>query len=155
MERILFMKEKQILEKFSIGSQIKSLRKERKWTQQQLAENINVSSQVISNWERGYTIPTAKDIKILAKEFNVDTNMILIGHSTEELTNYVTGTMAVSTWVQSFADNFGYELVAQFLNNDLDIEELLNSNVKLKFNGQVLTDSDKQKILNLLKVFYQ
>lgn len=44
------MKEKQILEKFSIGSQIKSLRKERKWTQQQqLAENINVSSQVISN----------------------------------------------------------------------------------------------------------
>lgn len=155
MERTLFMKEKQILEKFSIGSQIKSLRKERKWTQQQLAENINVSSQVISNWERGYTTPTAKDIKILANEFNVDTNMILTGHSTEELTNYVTGTMAVSTWVQIFADNFGYELVAQFLNNDLDIEELLNSNVKLKFNGQVLTDSDKQKILNLIKVLYQ
>ncbi|WP_206665678.1 helix-turn-helix domain-containing protein [Bacillus cereus] len=79
------MKEKEILEKFSIGSQIKSLRKERKWTQQQLAE-----------------------------EFNVDTNMILTGHSTEELTNYVTGTMAVSTWVQSFADTYGYELVAQF-----------------------------------------
>ncbi|PEA92921.1 DNA-binding protein [Bacillus cereus] len=155
MERTLFMKEKQILEKFSIGSQIKSLRKERKWTQQLLAENINVSSQVISNWERGYTIPTAKDIKILAKEFNVDTNMILTGHSTEELTNYVTGTMAVSTWVQSFADNFGYELVAQFLNNDLNIEELLNPNVKLNFNGQVLTNSDKQKILNLIKVLYQ
>ncbi|WP_256146146.1 helix-turn-helix domain-containing protein [Bacillus thuringiensis] len=149
------MKEKQILEKFSIGSQIKSLRKERKWTQQQLAENINVSSQVISNWERGYTIPTAKDIKILANQFNVDTNMILTGHSTEELTNYVTGTMAVSTWVQSFADSFGYELVAQFLNNDLNIEELLNSNVKLNFNGRVLTDSDKQKILNLIKVLYQ
>lgn len=129
------MKEKQILEKFSIGSQIKSLRKERRWTQQQLAENINVSSQVISNWERGYTI--------------------LTGHSTEELTNYVTGTMAVSTWVQSFADNFGYELVSQFLNNDLNIEELLNSNVKLNFNGRVLTDSDKQKILNLIKVLYQ
>ncbi|MBV6678926.1 helix-turn-helix domain-containing protein [Bacillus thuringiensis] len=155
MERTLFMKEKQILEKFSIGSQIKSLRKERKWTQQQLAENINVSSQVISNWERGYTIPTAKDIKILANQFNVDTNMILTGHSTEELTNYVTGTMAVSTWVQSFADSFGYELVAQFLNNDLNIEELLNSNVKLNFNGRVLTDSDKQKILNLIKVLYQ
>lgn len=155
MERTLFMKEKQILEKFSIGSQIKSLRKERKWTQQQLAENINVSSQVISNWERGYTIPTAKDIKILAKEFNVDTNIILTGHSTEELTNYVTGTMAVSTWVQSVADSFGYELVAQFLNNDLNIEELLNSNVKINFNGQVLTDSDKQKILNLIKVLYQ
>lgn len=81
--------------------------------------------------------------------------MILTGHSTEELTNYVTGTMAVSTWGESFADNFGYELVAQFLNNDLNIEELLNSNVKLNFNGQVLTNSDKQKILNLIKVLYQ
>ncbi len=155
MERLFFMKEKEILENFSIGTQIKSLRKKRNWTQQQLAEKINVSSQVISNWERGYTIPTAKDIKIMAKEFNVDTNMILTGHSTEELTNYVTGTMAVSTWVQSFADNFGYELVAQFLNNDLNIEELLNSNVKLNFNGKILTDSDKQKILNLIKVLYQ
>ncbi|MGG2093125.1 helix-turn-helix transcriptional regulator [Bacillus sp. S13(2024)] len=149
------MKEKELLERFSIGPQIKSLRKERKWTQQQLAKKVNVSSQVISNWERGYTIPTAKDLKILAEEFNVDTNMILTGHSTEELSNYVTGTMAVSAWVQSFADTYGYELVAQFLNNDLNIEELLNSNVKLTFNGQVLTDSDKQKILNLIKVLYQ
>lgn len=155
MERTLFMKEKEILENFSIGPQIKLLRKEQKWTQQQLAKKLNVSSQVISNWERGYTIPTAKDIKKLATELNVDSNMILTGHSTEELTNYVTGTMAVSTWVQIFADNFGYELVAQFLNNDLNIEELLNSKVKLNFNGQVLTDSDKQKILNLIKVLYQ
>ena len=68
MERLFFMKEKEILENFSIGTQIKSLRKKRNWTQQQLAEKINVSSQVISNWERGYTIPTAKDIKIMAKE---------------------------------------------------------------------------------------
>ncbi|MFE9080939.1 MULTISPECIES: helix-turn-helix domain-containing protein [Bacillus cereus group] len=149
------MKEKEILENFSIGPQIKLLRKERKWTQQQLAKKLNVSSQVISNWERGYTIPTANDIKKLATELNVDSNMILTGHSTEELTNYVTGTMAVSTWVQSFADNFGYELVAQFLNNDLNIEELLNSNVKVNFNGRILTDSDKQKILNLINVLYQ
>ncbi|WP_257131682.1 helix-turn-helix domain-containing protein [Bacillus thuringiensis] len=149
------MKEKEILENFSIGPQIKLLRKERKWTQQQLAKKLNVSSQVISNWERGYTIPTANDIKKLATELNVDSNMILTGHSTEELTNYVTGTMAVSTWVQSFADNFGYELVAQFLNNDLNLEELLNSNVKLNFNGQVLTDTDKQKLLNLIKIMYQ
>lgn len=155
MERTLFMKEKEILENFSIGPQIKLLRKERKWTQQQLAKKLNVSSQVISNWERGYTIPTANDIKKLATELNVDSNMILTGHSTEELTNYVTGTMAVSTWVQIFADNFGYELVAQFLNNDLNIEELLNSNVKLNFNGRILTDSDKQKILNLINVLYQ
>lgn len=155
MERTLSMKEKGILEKFSIGSQIKLLRKERKWTQQQLAKNINVSSQVISNWERGYTTPTAKDIAMLAKAFNVDTNMILTSHNKEEIANYLTGTMAISTLVQNFAETYGDDIVVQFFNNNLNIEELLNSNIKLNFNGQVLTDSDKQKILNLIKVLYQ
>lgn len=154
MERTLSMKEKEILEDFSVGAQIKLLRKERKWTQQQLAKNINVSSQVISNWERGYTTPTAKDIAMLAKVFNVDPNIILTGHSKEEVANYLTGTMAISTLVQDFAETHGYEVVTQFLNNNLNIEELLKSNIKLNFNGQVLTDSDKQKILDLIKVLY-
>ncbi|MFQ6421321.1 MULTISPECIES: helix-turn-helix domain-containing protein [unclassified Bacillus (in: firmicutes)] len=149
------MKEKQILEKFSIGSQIKSLRKERKWTQQQLAENINVSSQVISNWERGYTTPTAKDVAMLARAFNVDTNMILTGHSDEAITNYLTGTMAISTLVQNFADAYGYELVAQFFDNRLDIEDLLNSDMKITFNNQVLTKDDKQKLIHLIKILFQ
>ncbi|WP_239694016.1 helix-turn-helix domain-containing protein [Bacillus cereus] len=148
------MKEKEILENFSIGPQIKLLRKERKWTQQQLAKKLNVSSQVISNWERGYTIPTAKDIKKLATELNVDSNMILTGHSTEEITNYLTGTMAISTLIQSFAETYGYELVAQFFDNRLNIEDLLNSDMKITFNNQVLTKDEKQKIINLLKIMY-
>lgn len=154
MERTLFMKEKEILENFSIGPQIKLLRKERKWTQQQLAKKLNVSSQVISNWERGYTIPTAKDIKKLATELNVDSNMILTGHSTEEITNYLTGTMAISTLIQSFAETYGYELVAQFFDNRLNIEDLLNSDMKITFNNQVLTKDEKQKIINLIKIMY-
>ncbi|MED1002615.1 MULTISPECIES: helix-turn-helix domain-containing protein [Bacillus cereus group] len=148
------MKEKEILENFSIGPQIKLLRKERKWTQQQLAKKLNVSSQVISNWERGYTIPTAKDIKKLATELNVDSNMILTGHSTEEITNYLTGTMAISTLIQSFAETYGYELVAQFFDNRLNIEDLLNSDMKITFNNQVLTKDEKQKIINLIKIMY-
>ncbi|MDA2514895.1 helix-turn-helix transcriptional regulator [Bacillus cereus] len=149
------MNEKGILEQFSIGSQIKLLRKERKWTQQQLAKNINVSSQVISNWERGYTTPTAKDIAILAKAFNVDTNMILTGHSREEVTNYLTETIAISSLVQKFADTYGDELVAQFFDNRLDIEDLLNSNIKISFNNRILTKDEKQKIIHLIEIMCQ
>ncbi|MEN3129757.1 MULTISPECIES: helix-turn-helix domain-containing protein [Bacillus cereus group] len=149
------MNEKGILEQFSIGSQIKLLRKERKWTQQQLAKNINVSSQVISNWERGYTTPTAKDIAILAKAFNVDTNMILTGHSREEVTNYLTETIAISSLVQKFADTYGDELVAQFFDNRLDIEDLLNSNIKITFNNRILTKDEKQKIIHLIEIMCQ
>lgn len=155
MERTLAMNEKGILEQFSIGSQIKLLRKERKWTQQQLAKNINVSSQVISNWERGYTTPTAKDIAILAKAFNVDINMILTGHSREEVTNYLTETIAISSLVQKFADTYGDELVAQFFDNRLDIEDLLNSNIKITFNNRILTKDEKQKIIHLIEIVCQ
>ncbi|MGQ8813488.1 hypothetical protein ACUTT6_10410 [Bacillus sp. TSA_125.2] len=63
--------------------------------------------------------------------------------------------MAISTLVQNFAETYGDDIVVQFFNNNLNIEELLNSNIKLNFNGPVLTDSDKQKILNLIKVLYQ
>lgn len=73
----------------------------------------------------------------------------------EEIANYLTGTMAISTLVQNFAETYGDDIVVQFFNNNLNIEELLNSNIKLNFNGPVLTDSDKQKILNLIKVLYQ
>ena len=38
-----------------IGSKIKQLRIEKKMTQTELAEKMNVSSSAISKWERGLT----------------------------------------------------------------------------------------------------
>ncbi|WP_179879756.1 hypothetical protein [Bacillus cereus] len=80
--------------------------------------------------------------------------MILTGHSAEEFTNYLTGTMAVSTLIQVFAETYEYERVALFLDNRLNIEDLLNSDMKITFNNQVLTKDDKQKIINLIKIMY-
>lgn len=39
----------------SIGKRIKKLRQEKGFTQKELGDLVNVSPQVISNWERGYT----------------------------------------------------------------------------------------------------
>lgn len=47
-----------------IGSRIHSLRKEKEWSQQELAEIIHVSRQTISRWENGDTLP---DIDLLIK----------------------------------------------------------------------------------------
>ncbi|MDR0862976.1 MAG: helix-turn-helix domain-containing protein [Oscillospiraceae bacterium] len=38
-----------------IGQTIKKLRKERNFTQEELAEQLNITSQAVSKWERTYT----------------------------------------------------------------------------------------------------
>lgn len=63
----------------TVGQRIRKLRKENNWTQPQLASRVNVSPQVISNWERGYTRPDADDVARLAKVFNVKADYILLG----------------------------------------------------------------------------
>lgn len=62
---------------YVIGSRIKELRKNAHYTQQQLADKISVSPQVISNWERGYTEPSADDIARLSEGLSCSSDYIL------------------------------------------------------------------------------
>lgn len=55
----------------SIASQIKKLRKSRGWTQPQLADQLSVSKQTISNWETGIKVPRMGSLQKLADLFNV------------------------------------------------------------------------------------
>lgn len=55
----------------SIASQIKRLRKSRGWTQPQLADQLSVSKQTISNWETGIKVPRMGSLQKLADLFNV------------------------------------------------------------------------------------
>lgn len=61
----------------TVGERIKILRNKKKITQQTLANMINVSSQVISNWERGYTSPDYDDIKRLADVLDATADYLL------------------------------------------------------------------------------
>lgn len=55
----------------SIASQIKKLRKNRGWTQPQLADKLSVSKQTVSNWETGTKVPRMGSLQKLADLFNV------------------------------------------------------------------------------------
>lgn len=60
-----------------VGDRIRQLRKERGLTQTELAKKVNVSSQVVSNWERKYTDPDHDDITRLSRVFNVSADYLL------------------------------------------------------------------------------
>lgn len=55
----------------NIGNRILSLRKEKKLSQEELGELINVTRQTISNWELGETNPDMNQLKMLSKTFNI------------------------------------------------------------------------------------
>jgi GTP pyrophosphokinase len=61
----------------SIGSNIKSLREERKFTQEQVADALNVTFQAVSSWERDEYIPDVNNLINLAKFFDVSISSIV------------------------------------------------------------------------------
>ncbi len=54
-----------------IGSMISELRKKNNYTQEDLAEKLNVTRQTISKWELNETSPSLEDANKLAKIFHV------------------------------------------------------------------------------------
>lgn len=64
----------------SIGEKISKLRKEKKLSQESLANMLNCSRQTISNWELDETSPSLKEAKELSKIFEVSLDD-LVGNS--------------------------------------------------------------------------
>ena len=61
----------------TIGNRIYKLRTAKGLTQDQLADEINVSRQAISKWERGEGYPDLYNIKILAKALDVSVDELI------------------------------------------------------------------------------
>ncbi len=55
----------------AIGKKIKSLRKNKNMTQEQLAEVLTVSAQAVSKWENGISTPDIELLPIIARYFSI------------------------------------------------------------------------------------
>lgn len=62
-----------------IGLFLKELRKEKKLTQEQLAEHFNVSDRTVSRWENGVNMPDLSLLIEIADFYNVDIREIIDG----------------------------------------------------------------------------
>lgn len=50
----------------TIGEQLKKQREQRGWSQQILAQRLNISRQSISKWEQGSALPSFANIILLS-----------------------------------------------------------------------------------------
>lgn len=62
-----------------IGKFISEIRKERKLTQQELAEKLGVSDRTIGNWENGRNMPDLSLFKSICDELHISINELLSG----------------------------------------------------------------------------
>lgn len=60
-----------------LGERICALRKERGWSQVELAKKLNVAKQTVSNWENENIQPSIEMLVRLAKIFDVSTDYLL------------------------------------------------------------------------------
>lgn len=71
------------MDQVKIGKFISSLRKEKGYTQEQLAEKLNVSNKSISRWENGNTMPDLSLIPKLCEILGISINELLSGERIE------------------------------------------------------------------------
>lgn len=65
------------MKKMTLSEKIICLRKKEGWSQEQLAEKLNVSRQSVSKWESGQSTPDVDKIVTIATLFHVTTDFLL------------------------------------------------------------------------------
>ena len=69
----------------TLGKRIGSLRKERKLSQEYVAETLGVSRQAVSNWENDLSAPDTENLIALAKLLETDVEFLASGALTEDM----------------------------------------------------------------------
>lgn len=60
-----------------LGDNIRELRKQKGYSQEMLAEKLNVVRQTVSKWEKGYSVPDAEMLERMAELFEVSVGDLL------------------------------------------------------------------------------
>ena len=99
-ESIPLMQDQQIRKDF--GNRIKQMRKQKKWSQKQLAEKIDVRFAQLNKYEGGLHMPPAEKLLLLAEVFNTTIDYLLTGDPPKELLLHNTRLLKRFEEVQNF-----------------------------------------------------
>ncbi len=118
----------------TMGQIIRRLRKEKNLTQEELAEQLNVSNQAVSKWECGDGLPDISQVVPLANVFGVSTD-VLFGvegtNSTEEAYRIIREAQAVQQYGKLDTYIAAYDKVIEGLRKYPNNLVLLNNCVGL------------------------
>jgi transcriptional regulator with XRE-family HTH domain len=68
----------------NLGEKLKYLRKRHNWTQEQLAQHLNISRSQISKWENGELLPDVQSLQKLSNLYKVSVDFLIGKHTTKK-----------------------------------------------------------------------
>lgn len=74
----------------SVGKNLQKIRKEKKMTQEELAEKLNVTRQAISNWETDKTQPDVNTLAQIAEALDISVEVLIYGEPKTKLQTVTT-----------------------------------------------------------------
>ncbi len=116
--------------KMAVASNIKRLRNSRGISAVELSDKIQVSTSTVSDWENGRKLPRSGALRALADYFKVSIEDLMSDKSVAERAKIP----------------YGSEII--------DLEGLLNSEIRLVFEDRVLAPKEKEVALNVLKAMF-
>ena len=141
------------MSKNTIGSKIKKIRKERKLTQEQLAESLGYSGKsVISHIEKGDADMTYEKILLLLRTYALDANELFEVEKIDKLLNKIDNIKKKDKIVVYIHGLHGTKLEADnylFLNNEFDVVDLDYKDG----NPWEVGDIIRQKFINLIRPY--
>ena len=109
----------------NIGERIKTLRKRKHWTQDELAHHLEVAPSSVGSYERGSRQPTIENLIRMSRYFNVSLDYLLCQTDDERT-------------------------LEEYKKEDTtDIKEFLRDQAVM-FNGLELSAEDKQRVMDIL-----
>ena len=61
------------------------IRKEKGWTQQQMADHLFVTRQTVSNWENNKSFPDLETIEQISEKLGIESKYLIYGKFTEKI----------------------------------------------------------------------
>jgi transcriptional regulator with XRE-family HTH domain len=126
----------------TFGERVKDLRNKYQWTQDELADRLEVTKQAVSGWERNVTSPSNKQLIQLADLFHVSTDYMLGRTNFFEINSRPTNDNLIELPVRR-------EHVPQ------DLERLLQSHEIIRLGAYKLSSGDKSMAIDVLRRIFE
>ncbi len=131
----------------TIGNIIRELRCSRNLTQEQLAENLNITAQAISKWENNIGMPDISQVVPIAHFFGVSTD-VLFGVATDKITNEVQSLIDTTTSKETLGEEYALlkEALKAYPGDIRLLLELLSCGECLIADGDTVKEPERTEV---------